>query len=139
MLFCLGEGKYESKGKGYQKNNNVFNVQITSEEYNKISIPRIKLPLTKWIEEKEMNDKEKENNENYKYLGGYLRVNSYKDSWKEFWSTAEESVKKQFKEIPHFNSEIFEEITGINIEEKVEELTMEEVCKLLGKNIKIKK
>ena len=33
----------------------------------------------------------------------------------------------------------FEEITGIKDEEEIEEITMEELCKRLGKTVKIKK
>jgi len=36
MIFCLGEGKYESKGIGYQKNNHAFNKQVTKERFNEI-------------------------------------------------------------------------------------------------------
>lgn len=141
MIFCLGEGKYESKGDGYQKNNRVFNVQVTPEEFNEIksNLPNIKLPITKWIEEKDMTDKEKEDNENYKSLGGYLKILSYQEAWKQAWVEMKEENKTQFRNIPYFNSEIFKKITGINIEEEVEEMTMEDVCKALGKTIKIKK
>ena len=139
MLFCLGWGRYESKGKGYQKNNMVFNVQVTSEEFGKIKekLPSIKLPICRWIEEKDMTDDEKENNDNYKTLGGYLKKLSYEDAWKQVWSEMKEEVKTQFKNIPHFNASIFKEITGINIEEEVIEMTVSDVCKALGRNVKI--
>jgi len=34
MIFCLGDGKYESKGDGYQKNNRIFNQPVTKEEFD---------------------------------------------------------------------------------------------------------
>lgn len=137
MIFCIGEGQHESKGIGYQKNNMVFNVQVTPEEFDKISVPLIKLPITQWIEEKDMSKEEKENNRNYESLGGYLKTISYKDAWKEVWSELDNEIKDKFKAIPHFNSNIFEQITGIKIDKEVEELTLEEVCKQLGKTVKI--
>jgi hypothetical protein len=117
MLFCLGDGKYEKQGEGYQKNNRVFNVQVTEIEFNKIksNVPDIKLPVTKWIEEKEMTDEEKENNENYKTLGGYLKTLSYEDAWKSVWDEMSQEDKAKFLAIPHFDNEIFKEITGIDV------------------------
>lgn len=142
MLFCIGEGKYEAKGIGYQKNNMVFNVKVTFEEFSKISVPKIKLPFTKWIEEKDMSNNEKKHNKNYRTLGGYLKTLSYKDSWKEIWSELNNETKDKFKSIPHFNKKLFFEITSIDVDndqKEIEELTLAEVCKQLGKNIKIVK
>jgi len=129
MLFCLGDGKYESKGEGYQKNNRVFNVQVTEDEFDtiKLNIPTIKLPVTRWIEEKEMTDEEKEENENYKTIGGYLKVLSYQDAWKIAWSEIDSETKEKFLLIPHFNKDIFKNITGIDVEVKEPSLSGKEV------------
>ena len=129
MLFCLGDGKYESKGEGYQKNNRVFNIQVTPEELDtiKLNIPTIKLPVTRWIEEKEMTDEEKEENENYKTLGGYLKVLSYQDAWKLVWSEMNQETKDKFLSIPHFDSKIFKTITGIDVSVKEPSLSGKEV------------
>jgi hypothetical protein len=118
MIFCLGEGRWEKEGEGYQKNNRVFNVQVTAEEFDKITVPKIKLPVARWIEEKEMTDDEKDDNENYKTLGGYLKTLSYQDAWKLAWGEMAEEVKAQFKNIPHFNADIFKKITGIDVSVK---------------------
>lgn len=139
MLFCIGDGKYESKGDGYQKNNRVFNIEVSPEEFSKIysSVPKIKLPITKWIEEENMTITENNNNENYKSLGGYLKTLSYKDAWSVAWEEMNQETKDKFLSIPHFNKDIFEKITGIKIDEDIVEMTVSEVCKALGKNIKI--
>ena len=107
MIFCLGNGRWERSGEGYQKNLRIFNVDVTEEEYNKVKssldTKNFKLPL--------------------------------KELWKEF--TQEE--KDFFTSIPHFNKDIFKKITGIDVEEEPAEMTLEAVCKALGKVIKIVK
>ena len=36
MIFCVGDGKFEKSGFGYQKNNMAFNKQVTHERYEEI-------------------------------------------------------------------------------------------------------
>jgi len=117
MLFCKGEGKFESKGIGYQKNNHIFNVQVTEEEYDKAmsSRPSFKLPLTKWIEKKDMTAEEKKNYTICEQIGGYLKVLSYENAWKEGWANASKEFKDWVKELPNFDKDIFKEITGIDV------------------------
>lgn len=43
------------------------------------------------------------------------------------------------KSLPEFNAEDFKAITGLDANEVVEEMTMDELCKELGRTIKIKK
>ena len=139
MLFCLGEGKYETKGIGYQKNYHIFNVPVSKEVYDKVISERVKfeLPTAKWIDKEKMTDEEKNNKTNWSELGGYLKVLSWNDAWKEGWSNASQEFKDWVLGLPNFSPEIFKSITGLDIDEKVEELTLEEVCKQLGKTIKI--
>ena len=120
MLFCLGEGRYKSEGEGYQKNNRIFNVDVTSEELSKAksSLPTIKLPVTKWIEKADMTDTEKENNSVYKQIGGYLKTMSYEEAWAEVWENLSKSDKQKFLDLPHFSQEIFKKITGIEVEKE---------------------
>ena len=57
MIFCLGDGNYESKGEGYQKNNRIFNVDVTPDEFDtaKNAMPNFKLPIAKWVEYKDLD------------------------------------------------------------------------------------
>ena len=119
MLFCLGEGKYETKGAGYQKNNQIFNTQVTPEEWDKAqsSLPEIKIGLTKWVDKKDMSDDEKKNKSGWETTGGYLKRYSYEEAWATWWSEASKKDKDSILNLPHFNREIFKGITGIEISE----------------------
>ena len=115
MIFCLGEGRYESKGEGYQKNYRIFNKQLTKEEWEKtkLELPIIKLSLTKWIDKKEMTDKEKENSSAWKEIGGILKIFSYEKSWINWWKEAKKEDKDKILNCKYFDSQIFTAITGI--------------------------
>lgn len=91
MLFCVGEGKYTRKGAGYQKNNQIFNVQVDEEDWDTAikSLPKIELNL---------------------------KQNNYEDAWAAWWKSAEQSDKNKILELPHFNKDIFKGITGIDVE-----------------------
>lgn len=90
MLFCLGGGKYQSEGAGYQKNNQIFNTQVTLEEWNKAvnSLPDIKLDLE----------------------------DGYEKGWSKWWSEASKKDRDKILNLPHFNKDIFKGITGIDVE-----------------------
>ena len=139
MIFCLGEGKYESKGIGYQKNLMMFNKPITEEEYNTqikyLNAKNFKLPVAKWVEYKDL-DKD-EQTTTAKQLGGLLKTLSYENAWKEMRSEMKQEDRNFFKTLLNFDADIFEGITGIKIEEEVEELTLKQVCEKLGRTIKI--
>ena len=119
MLFCLGDGKYEAKGDGYQKNNCIFNVQVTKDEWDKAraSLPTIKIALTHWVDKADMTKEEKEKNSVYKEIGGYLKTFSYEDAWSNYWNDASKKDKDAILALPHFNKEIFKGITGIDVEQ----------------------
>ena len=139
MLFCLGEGKYELKREGYQKNNQIFNVQVTEEEWDNAinSQPAFILPLTAWVKREEMTDEEKENISGWSEMDGYLKSQSYQDAWKEGWANASQEFKDWVKNLPHFNPELFEKITSIKFEAEVKEMTVSEINKALGYDVKI--
>ena len=125
MIFCLGEGKYESKGIGYQKNLMMFNKPITQEEYDTqikyLNAKNFKLPIAKWVEYKDLSKKEQTTT--VKQLGGLLKTPSYEDAWKEMWNEINQEDRNFFKTLLNFDADIFEKITGIKIEE-IEEMTL---------------
>jgi len=122
MIFCFGDGQYESKGEGYQKNNRIFNVEVSHEEWSeaKSSMPTIKLPICSWRNKKEMTEEEKEEESGWETIGGLLKTQNYKEAWKVAWEKMTQKDKNKILSLPHFNKEIFTKITGIeNIDDKV--------------------
>jgi hypothetical protein len=94
MIFCIGEGAYINKGKGYQQTLQIFNVPVSEEVYDKtltsLSEKSFKLPT--------------------------IKAGSYKEAWEEMWTGLLLSDKKFFTTLPNFNADIFEQITGIKPE-----------------------
>ena len=120
MIFCLGDGKFESKGDGYQKSYRIFNKEVTEELFDKHNnAPAFELPVSKWIDEKEMTAEEKKNSSSWSETGGYLKVLSYEDAWKEAWPTASKDFKDWVFGLPNFDAKIFKGITGLDIEESM--------------------
>jgi len=120
MIFCLGEGRWESKGIGYQKNLMIFNKPVSEEIYNKtkseLDSKNFKLPLAKWIDIKEI-----ENPTTIQIqIGGMLKVLSYEGAWKELWNELSQTDKDFFTSLPNFDAEIFFKITGIKLDDDVE-------------------
>jgi len=95
----------------------VFNVQLTEEEYHKI--PKLYHRL--------------------EFDSGEDPSTRYQTAFKKMRDWLTTSQKQQYLNIPHFNAEWFKFITGIDVSKEVEEYTLEEVCKMLWKDIKIKK
>ena len=87
------------------------------------------LPIAKWIETKDMSSQEKKNWPGHKELGGFLRRLSYKDAWAVAWPNASQEFKDWVKNLPHFNADIFESITG---------LKWAESTSLKGKEVEVK-
>jgi hypothetical protein len=139
MIFCLGEGKWKSEGIGYQQNHMIFNQKVTDEEYQStLKLLRendIKIQLTKWTEYKDLDKSEQTTTA--KQIDGLLKTFTYQDAWANFWKEATQKQKDCITSIKQFDAEIFKGITGIDVEQEVEELTLEEVCKQLGKTVKI--
>lgn len=142
MIFCLGEGRYETKGIGYQKNLHIFNKPVTEEVYNKtksaLNTKNFKLPIAKWIEKKDMTDIEKKNRPSYTETGGYSKTLNYQDAWKEMWATLSLGDREFFSTLPNFDADLFEKITGIKYE-VIDTLVGQEVeVEIGGKTYKAK-
>jgi len=74
-----------------------------------------KFALTERINEDDMTDEEKEQHEEYKTIGGYLRTYTYKEAWGNLWNSLDIEEKDIIQRIPNFNKDKFYEITGIKI------------------------
>ena len=113
-IFCWSK-EHNDENSFQQKRYRIFNTEISKEEYQKIVVPKIKLEF----------DKD---------LSYDVR---YKKARKDAWNKLSQKEKEQFTNLQHFNPEIFEEITGIKIDEEITEMTLADICKELGKNIKV--
>ena len=103
MIFCLGEGRTESTGEGYQKNHRIFNKDVPVKEYNKIIKGLdITLQLTEWIKQES---------------GGSLKTYKYEEAWKNWLDKSTEKQKQAILDIPQFDEKIFKEITGLSKED----------------------
>jgi hypothetical protein len=119
MIFCLGDGQYESSGEGYQKNHRIFNIDVSKDIYEKAinTKPSFELSVSIWRKEEDMTKEEKKNVSTWSQMGGYLKTLSYKDAWAEAWPKASDDFKKWVKGLPNFSPEIFENITGLTWDE----------------------
>jgi hypothetical protein len=94
MIFCIGEGAYANKGKGYQKSLQIFNVPVSEEVYDKTLTSLYKKSFNLPI----------------------IETGSYKEAWEKMWKGLSDSDKTFFTTLPNFNADIFEQITGIKPE-----------------------
>jgi len=116
MIFCLGEGKYERKGIGFQKYNMAFNKQVTEKRNSEIR----NLIRTDILKD--------------------LKLELNKEDWSDEWKKVTNKQWKRILEIPEADKEVIEGIIGFELDLKEnEEMTLSEVCKELGRDIKIKK
>ena len=71
-----------------------------------------------WIYEENMTDEEKKEHPEYKTTGGYLKVFEFKEACKNMWNNlTEEEKNKVITELPNFDADKFNLITGIDINE----------------------
>jgi hypothetical protein len=97
---------------------------------NSVSFPYVNIILTEWIEEKDMTKNEKKENMTYKTTGGYLKEYTYKEAWDIYWRGINQSEKDMFINLPNFDPDIFEEITGICVIDKTVEITIDQTVEL---------
>jgi hypothetical protein len=76
------------------------------------------IPLNEWIPEEDMTEEEKDKHPEYETTGGYLKQREYKEAWAEWWKkNKSDEMKEKIKNLPNFDADIFEEITGIRIDD----------------------
>ena len=68
-----------------------------------------------WIYSQNMTEEEKKEHPEHETLGGYLKVIPYKDACRLMWDKLDDDEKQAVKEIPYFDADVFEEITGIDV------------------------
>lgn len=70
-----------------------------------------------WVYSDQMTEEEKKEHPEYEALGGYLKIVDYKTACGLMWESMTDDERAAVKDIPNFDAIIFEEITGINVNE----------------------
>ena len=73
--------------------------------------------VVEWIWSNNMTYEEKEQHPEYKTTGGYLKVLDESECGQIWWGSLSERQKNIIKSIPNFDAEIFEQCTGIKVDE----------------------
>ncbi|TGA95991.1 hypothetical protein E4665_17100 [Sporolactobacillus shoreae] len=68
---------------------------------------------TEWVDEDDMTPEEKAEHTDYETTGGYLKRNDLSEAYAKWWDKLSDRQKQIIREIPNFDAEKFEEITGI--------------------------
>jgi len=71
--------------------------------------------LTEWIDSENMTEEEKQQYPEHETTGGHLKVYDYKEAWRNAFDeeTDLDEIRKA-EQLPNFDYDIFEEITGIS-------------------------
>lgn len=83
--------------------------------YNLLS--QIKNDFLEYVFYETMTNEEKVAHPEAEVTGGYLKNRANKDDARNWWKDLSKSDKDCIKSIPNFDADIFEEITGINVNE----------------------
>ena len=96
--------------------------------------------LNKWIPESEMTTEEKKTEAEFHVRGRYLKTYEWEEAWANYWRDSDEEERQKVLNLPNFDSAIFKEITGIDVESKGENINIEgkdysidEIKKALGR------
>ena len=73
---------------------------------------------TTWVSEGDMTDAEKVENPTFHTCGGYLRVNDMAEEWRKARESASEEDIQAVRDLPNFDYDVFEEITGLDLRTK---------------------
>lgn len=96
-------------------------------DYSIIRKMRLIFTLTQWIGCDEMTSFEKKQHPEYETTDGYLKQYDFKTACSNMWDMLTDEDKKEVWNIPNFDPDIFEDITGIHVEkDNKDELLKEE-------------
>lgn len=79
----------------------------------RILLNQIERNVVEWVYKEDMKEQEKKENPTYETTGGYLKVLDESECAQMWWDDLTESEKDIIRNLPNFDNEIFEEITGI--------------------------
>ena len=73
--------------------------------------------VVEWVYEEGMTDEEKVANPTYETTGGYLKLLDESECGQLWWGSLSDFQKNYIRSIPNFDAEIFEQCTGIKVDE----------------------
>lgn len=73
--------------------------------------------VVEWVYSEDMTDEEKVEHPTHETTGGYLKVLDESDCGQLWWGSLSDRQKNIIKALPNFDPEIFEQCTGINVNE----------------------
>ena len=95
---------------------NVFGKKCLRDDWDNATKPDcLYFSLTKWIDEDEMSDAEKQENPNYSCTGGYLKKFDYKEAFTKSVTKASKEERDMIRALPNFYADIFLEISGVDL------------------------
>ena len=73
--------------------------------------------VVEWVYEEDMTDEEKVAYPTYETIGGYLKTLDESECGQLWWGSLSDFQKNYIRSIPNFDAEIFEQCTGIKVDE----------------------
>ena len=70
-----------------------------------------------WVASGNMTDGEKADNPTYRTTHGYLRENDMKEEWRKAYAGASTEDIQAVRDLPGFDADVFEQITGLDLRE----------------------
>lgn len=110
-----------------------FNKPCAPKEWNDAKKPKflLNIKLAEWVDSGQMTSEEKDANPSHETTGGYLKVYTYKEAWRNAWNKATEEDKELLYKLPNFDAEVFKEISGIDVEVSGSKRTDNELTSLM--------
>jgi hypothetical protein len=71
-----------------------------------------------WVPDYAMTEAEKEANKGWKTAGGYYKDIPFKEAFTNAWHNWDEDNRTSFTNLPNFDADKFEQITGVIVEQK---------------------
>ena len=102
----------------------VFNKACDKKTWQEAEKPRfLFFDLTTWVSGEDMTDQEKKDDPEFTLRGGQLQTKDYKEAWREAYDSATKEEIRLLKSLPNFDADVFEEITGVRVDEEKQTCT----------------
>ena len=107
-----------------EPNVRMFNKETTMKR-DDVNIPSwCYFNLTVWVSHDTATEKEREDHKTeIETCGGFLKTLEYKEAWKLAWDKASVEERKKLFDLPNWDNEVFKEITGIDAEKELKEVS----------------